>query len=214
MSNSLHMRSTAPEPRIEPDSVYLPPGRRRLASETRPEYHVFLITGNPGMIGYYRTFLGCLAKYIDEDETISSGVHLYGHSLGGFEISNTSSSHIYGLQQQIEYVENTLQDYIESQKRNATDQRDQQGLQTSDQQPLKVILIGHSAGAYISLELIRRHRERFRLERSKDLDIVGGVLLFPTVMDIAKSPTGVKVGVWGSHLLNLVTLAYRILVAG
>lgn len=72
----------------------------------------------------------------------------------------------------------------------------------------KVIIVGHSVGAYIAMEVLRRHRERLQLReylsedddgggddgvRVKgmiDMDITGEVLLFPTIVDIAKSSAG------------------------
>jgi pimeloyl-ACP methyl ester carboxylesterase len=63
-----------------------------------------------------------------------------------------------------------------------------------------VILIGHSVGAYILLEVLRRHLER----RGKGCEdegfrVVGGVLLFPTVVDIGKSPSGLRASVSNRH---------------
>lgn len=61
--------------------------------------------------------------------------------------------------------------------------------------PPKVILIGHSVGAYVLLEIISRHQHTMRRKAMKgikqqDPDLIGGILLFPTIADIAKSPLG------------------------
>lgn len=60
-----------------------------------------------------------------------------------------------------------------------------------DQEP-GVILIGHSLGAYIALEVIQRHR--LRLESLSKVvgepRVVGVIGLFPTVIDIGKSQKG------------------------
>ncbi len=58
----------------------------------------------------------------------------------------------------------------------------------------KVILMGHSVGSYILLELIRRHRDRI-VDGEKDFDLIGGVLLFPTITHIAQSPLGMVASV-------------------
>lgn len=57
--------------------------------------------------------------------------------------------------------------------------------------------MGHSVGTYIAMEVIRRHRERSTSDHSNTggFDIIGGVMLFPTVMDIASSPSGKKLTV-------------------
>jgi hypothetical protein len=49
--------------------------------------------------------------------------------------------------------------------------------------------MGHSVGAYILLELIRQHRMRID-EGEEDFDLIGGILLFPTITHIAQSPLG------------------------
>jgi pimeloyl-ACP methyl ester carboxylesterase len=69
-------------------------------------------------------------------------------------------------------------------------------------QPPRVIIVGHSVGAYILLEILRRHRERL-LGNPKDdaadgMRIEGGICLFPTVTHIAKSKSGRKFSV-GPH---------------
>ncbi|KAJ0294557.1 hypothetical protein COL922a_014166, partial [Colletotrichum nupharicola] len=57
----------------------------------------------------------------------------------------------------------------------------------------KVILIGHSVGTYMAMEILRRHRETHsEKSEQQNFDIVGGILLFPTVKDIAASPSGKK----------------------
>lgn len=44
------------------------------------------------------------------------------------------------------------------------------------------------------LELIQRHRNKIE-EGEEDFDLIGGVLLFPTITHIAKSPLGMVFGV-------------------
>jgi pimeloyl-ACP methyl ester carboxylesterase len=79
-------------------------------------------------------------------------------------------------------------------------------------QPPRVIIVGHSVGAYILLEILRRHRERL-LGNPKDdaadgMRIEGGIYLFPTVTHIAKSKSGRKFSV-GYTLHFNVLLADR-----
>jgi pimeloyl-ACP methyl ester carboxylesterase len=49
-----------------------------------------------------------------------------------------------------------------------------------------IILIGHSVGTYMLLELLQRLRKS-----GSSLKVKGGVLLMPTVMGLAESPSGV-----------------------
>lgn len=58
-------------------------------------------------------------------------------------------------------------------------------------QDVRVILMGHSVGSYILLEVIRRVREKAKIEEEA-VRIIGGVCLFPTVTHIAKSESGRK----------------------
>jgi hypothetical protein len=84
----------------------------------------------------------------------------------------------YSLQEQIQFVEMKLKQHVAR-------------MQSSTQ----VILVGHSVGAYILLEILRRHRGgKAQRTPSEDMTILGGILLFPTVVDIAKSPLGVRLG--------------------
>ena len=178
---------------ISPESIYCPP-RRRISGPGQ-EYHVFFITGNPGLISYYHTFLAYLSDLLNEDPEIANGVHIYGQSLGGFhsKTNEETSNAPYGLQQQIDHVECALENSVRVQMGSY---KDQQAIDTSTNRPPKVILIGHSVGAYISLELLRRHRKQLSLGKEADMEIVGGVLLFPTITHIAQSPSGRKLGVW------------------
>lgn len=192
---------------ISPDSIYCPP--KRLSSD-HGEYHIFFITGNPGLIAYYHTFLASLSNLFNEDQDISNGVngiHIYGHSLGGFNTTADKAKKVgpYGLQQQIDYVETTLESYVRAQN---SIRKSQQAIDTSSQRPLKVILMGHSVGAYILLEVLRRHRKQLSLGRETGIEIVGGVLLFPTITHIAKSPSGLKLGVWLASVCSIVAQAH------
>jgi pimeloyl-ACP methyl ester carboxylesterase len=141
-------------------------------------YHlVFLVTGNPGLISYYDPFLTTLHQLLSENESDGDVFHIYGESLAGFEDNDTPSKDTglpYSLEEQIETRIRSLQNqHIPSGARQ-------------DQAYDSIILIGHSVGAYIILEMLRR------LKNSPRLNIKAGVLLFPTVVHIAKSPRGMK----------------------
>ncbi|KAI9884625.1 MAG: hypothetical protein M1823_003581 [Watsoniomyces obsoletus] len=109
----------------------------------------------------------------------------------------------YNLLQQIEQTETRLHVFI-------TEQQEKHGKRVGMKRKArpKVILIGHSVGAYILLEIIRRHHHRRRYKTDEvtsndmDMDIIGGLLLFPTVTHIAQSPSGVKYSVLTTAFLR------------
>ncbi|KAJ5417138.1 uncharacterized protein N7487_000688 [Penicillium crustosum] len=149
---------------------------------------IFFISGNPGLIGYYHPFLSLLAKHLDEpkEEYLTSlpSFQIYGCSLSGFEIDELHSSPSpnnavdLDLEGQICFAQGKLATLM-------GDESNGNGKGTRQ----KVILIGHSVGAYIAMEILRRHRET---SPESTFDIVGGAMLFPTVKDIAASPSGQK----------------------
>ncbi|CAI7605450.1 unnamed protein product [Penicillium pancosmium] len=179
---------------------------------------VFFISGNPGLIGYYHSFLSLLVRYLtDADEPTRKKSYLYeiyGCSLGGFEVHDDEYSpsksaygshncdnqddpkrngRLYGLEDQICFVQEKLAALMDDDTGTSD-----QGLCTAQRR--KVILIGHSAGAYIAMEIVRRHHEAgSNLNPSQPVrqafDIVGGIMLFPTLLDIAVSPSGRKLTV-------------------
>ncbi|KXG49990.1 Protein of unknown function DUF2305 [Penicillium griseofulvum] len=155
---------------------------------------IFFISGNPGLIGYYHPFLSLLSKYLEDPKEEYSlnppSFQIYGCSLGGFEIDehhqpSPSPSPNDGidlsLEDQICFVQGKLATLMGDETNgNST-------VNSGSRQ--KVILIGHSVGAYIAMEILRRHREA---RPESTFDIVGGAMLFPTVKDIAASPSGQK----------------------
>ena len=170
-------------------------------------YHVFFITGNPGLIGYYHSFLTLLA---DKLALARHGVAIYGHSLANFVdefiIDGTGSREgrkILGLQGQIEYVEGVLRSYVDGLE-NASSVED-------SAEPPKIILVGHSVGAYIGLEIIRRWTE----EEERKMRVIGLVGLWPTVTWIGESPSGKRFG-WLArlpYLEKVVACATKVLTA-
>ena len=141
-------------------------------------YHlIFLVTGNPGLISYYGTFLRTLHQLLSETESVQDAFHIYGQSLAGFGDNDTPSKSTglpYSLEEQIETRIQCLQNQrIRSGRRKG---------QAYD----SILLIGHSVGTYIILEMLQR------LKRSPNLNIKAGILLFPTVMHLVKSPRGVQ----------------------
>ena len=174
---------------------------------------IFFISGNPGLIGYYQPFLSLLSKYLDErkEENPPSrpSFQIYGCSLGGFEIddhqpSPSNNGIDLDLEDQICFVQGKLATLM-GDEGNANVGGNAKGTVDAGIRP-KVILIGHSVGAYIAMEILRRHRES---KPESAFDIIGGAMLFPTVKDIAASPSGQKLTVHTILLLPDAHVALR-----
>ncbi|KAG9514974.1 hypothetical protein KCU93_g9630, partial [Aureobasidium melanogenum] len=157
-----------------------------LAGSTHESLLVFFITGNPGLIEYYRTFL---TLCFDSLRTKYSSQHIKiaGTSLRGFGVRDDKHQHAvndnaqgpYDLEQQIEHIGQMLERAIEG--------------HTTQDRPTKVILMGHSVGSYILLEVLRRRKQSPTTQQmSNNARVIGGICLFPTVTHIAKSPSGKK----------------------
>lgn len=180
------MSSVAPASQIH---LRTPPEPGKKA--TSRTYLIYFVTGNPGLVEYYRTFLthlyGLLSHNTASDRDVEFQV--YGRSLSGFEMNNAEIKTMkwrkqppYGLQDQIRHSEDELADLVEEVK--------EQGAKD-----VRVILVGHSVGAYISLEIIRRLRAHGMAGEDFETRVVGAIGLFPTVVDIARSESGMKASV-------------------
>ncbi|KAE9379023.1 hypothetical protein N431DRAFT_363816, partial [Stipitochalara longipes BDJ] len=140
---------------------------------------IYFITGNPGLISYYNIFFQTLHELLSSSTASTSSIfHIHGQSLAGFEDEAIKPFRTkpYSLEDQIALSHSTLQSLtIPSGPRKSLPYT-------------TIILIGHSVGSYILLELINRLRKS-----SSPLNIKAGILLFPTVTHIAQSPSGVKI---------------------
>ena len=174
-ASQIHLR-TPPEP------------GKKAASRT---YIIYFVTGNPGLVEYYRTFLTHLYGLLSQNTASNRDVEfqVYGRSLSGFEMNSAEIKTIkwrkdppYGLQDQIRHSEDELAELVEEAK--------DQGAKD-----VRVILLGHSVGAYISLEIIRRLRAHGMVGDDFETRVVGAIGLFPTVVDIARSESGMKAAV-------------------
>ncbi|KAF2715148.1 hypothetical protein K504DRAFT_457316 [Pleomassaria siparia CBS 279.74] len=161
-------------------TIHLHPPISTSLNPTPITYIIYHITGNPGLVEYYRVFLTHLYGLLSDSSASSSPsriFHVYGRSLSGFEVDGHDHARVlngppYSLEQQITESLSCLLDLVKDRG-------------TKD---VRVILMGHSVGSYILLEIIRRVREK-----AAGIRIVGGICLFPTVTHIAKSASGRKV---------------------
>lgn len=187
------------QPLITPDSFHASsPSKPSLAQQT--QVTIFFISGNPGLIAYYHTFLSVLSANLTGVRKDGLSFQIYGRSLGGFDLDegSDSSAKCYDLEEQICFVQSDLSKFMSESARGDASSPNAKG---------KVVLVGHSVGTYIAMEILRRHRENNRPE-AIDLDIIGGIMLFPTVVDIAKSPAGQKLTVCPTPIVRIVACAY------
>lgn len=164
---------------------------------------LFFITGNPGLIEYYRTFLTLCFNSLRKKHS-ARRIKITGTSLRGFEVQNQhnntpgspdSAKGPYDLEQQIEYIGQVLDAAIEDVTAQGTG--------------AEVILMGHSVGSYILLEVLRRRKQRASVEEgfTSNAKVIAGICLFPTVTHIAKSPSGKKFSVGDQPLIRLQSLS-------
>ncbi|GAT29682.1 hypothetical protein RIB2604_03100150 [Aspergillus luchuensis] len=210
------------QPHVTPDSFFhtTSPPRPTLPTNPPPApILVYFISGNPGLISYYYPFFTFLSDKLQSLSSSSSKqkkdhhqFYIHGHSLAGFEVQPQSPlpTHYHNVEDQIQFIQHKLDSFVQA---TTTTQS------SSTVRRPRVIIMGHSVGTYIAMEVIRRHRERqtsahANTTSTTDFDIICGVMLFPTVMDIASSPSGKKLTTLLSlipHLALIVSIFARFL---
>ncbi|CAK7265721.1 hypothetical protein SEPCBS57363_001726 [Sporothrix epigloea] len=177
---------------------------------------VYFIPGNPGLIDYYAPFLSTLRTLLNETEhrvhSTNGGkdlrFHLLGRNLLGFEDGDDGGSAYgpgpYDLDTQIRGV----MDAVASAR--IVVGKDDIDFSRCGEPFDEVVLMGHSVGSYIALEVFRlqlpsrRMEEVVKVEDCSDIDSeepsVGrdhlrlrrGILLFATLAHLARSQRGQK----------------------
>lgn len=182
----------------------MPPQISIFPSSEHPDalYHlIFFITGNPGLIAYYDTFFLTLHELLSSKAKPSSKdpnvFHIHGQDLAGFGDNITGS--LYDLEQQIQILRDRLEGMLIPSGARAGQPYD------------SVVLIGHSVGSYILLEILSHLR---RSSQTSSINVRAGILLFPTVTHIARSPSGIKFGTLFSipHLPKIASVLAKVLV--
>ncbi|KAI0123984.1 hypothetical protein BJ170DRAFT_68671 [Xylariales sp. AK1849] len=148
-----------------------------------PDVLVFFISGNPGLIDYYEPFFSSLRQLIDSSSVAkSTRFHIYGQDLAGFDDNDHKPFNRDNRPHDVEYQ---IAHSLESLSSLRIDQGPKQGKPYDD-----VLLIGHSVGSYIALQIFHK------LLKDKDLaphlNLKLGIMLFPTIEHISHSPQGQK----------------------
>ncbi|CAK7216090.1 hypothetical protein SBRCBS47491_002714 [Sporothrix bragantina] len=179
---------------------------------------VFFVPGNPGFIDYYEPFLATLRTLLDEAEEQSRKsndkdvrFHLLGRNLLGFEDGDDGGGAYgpgpYDLDTQIRGVMDAVAAArIDLGKEDCDKPRHGEAFD-------QVVLMGHSVGSYIALDVFRRQMlSQRKIEAAKaekmetpsevsikkplggtdHLRLRRGILLFATLAHLAKSERGQK----------------------
>ncbi|XP_052010035.1 lipid droplet-associated hydrolase-like isoform X3 [Xyrauchen texanus] len=131
-----------------------------------PKLLILVIPGNPGVVGFYKTYMWTLYQTFLRRYPVWAVSHA-GHCMppDTFDMiedaSVTEEEDVFGLDGQIEHKLAFLRKHVP---------RD-----------TNLLLIGHSIGCYIILEMMKRDPE---------LKVVKAVMLFPTIERMACSPQG------------------------
>ncbi|KFU93187.1 UPF0554 protein C2orf43 [Chaetura pelagica] len=131
-----------------------------------PRLLFMIIPGNPGLAGYYRTFIQALYCGLNQQYPVWVVSHA-GHCKppSGMEMIEDTDikelEDVFGLNGQVEHKLNFLKNNVSK--------------------DIKLVLIAHSIGCYITLEMMKR---------ASELQVLRSVLLFPTIERLAQSPQG------------------------
>jgi hypothetical protein len=182
-----------------PDEITLYPSTSSDRVSSKPLL-VYFITGNPGLIGYYQDFVKQVQHNLSKTPIPQepnlyqdSNIIFHGSSLDGFQVSSPSDPDLnfpLSLPEQISQVKKNIG------RKVAELSSIQQGI-VEDDEPMPVVLMGHSVGAYILMEVIAQWQaEQQEGKRKHSLwRPVAGINLFPTVTEIAKSEKGRQLSV-------------------
>ncbi|XP_008571555.1 PREDICTED: UPF0554 protein C2orf43 homolog isoform X2 [Galeopterus variegatus] len=138
-------------------------------SVNRPKLLIFIIPGNPGISVFYVPFLKALYSLTNRRFPVWIISHA-GHALAPKDkkilttLADPNAQEIkdiYGLCGQIEHKLAFLRTHVPKE--------------------MKLVLIGHSIGCYISLQM---------LKRTPELPVIRSFLLFPTIERMSESPNG------------------------
>lgn len=149
---------------------------------------LYFLTGNPGYISYYVPFFTRLRTLLDDIEAKHAHKVLFtlaGRNYAGFDDAdhappfNTTT-----------HLPNNVEAQIQHAFKHLVAANAIPAPATRHGQPFDhVVLMGHSLGTYIALELFHRHLHE--PAAAPGLHLHAGILLFATIAHLAQSPKGV-----------------------
>lgn len=160
-------------------------------ASTRAPTLIYFIPGNPGLVDFYKPFLGELKDMLESSDACEKRqYHIYGENLAGFSDDDhepfSSDRPPRDLEYQIRHKIKSLSELRVGS--GPSPLRAQDGGAEIGQPYHDVILMGHSVGAYIALEVY--HRLMNKPDLAPDVDVTAAILLFPTIEHIAQSANG------------------------
>jgi hypothetical protein len=159
---------------------------------------VYFISGNPGLIDYYGTFLSTLHSLLSSTSHPSRpvAIQVYGQNLAGFDDSDHEPFTAEKPPNDLAYVMQCVAADVSSRTVEAKGPRHGTAFDN-------IILIGHSVGTFISLELFNAEMHGRQPDTTTSVPtpvftplqplpatLTAGILLFPTVTDLVKSVSG------------------------
>ncbi|XP_071999747.1 lipid droplet-associated hydrolase isoform X3 [Engystomops pustulosus] len=159
---------------------------QKTSDEAPPKVLFLIIPGNPGVVGFYKTFMQSLYCGFNSQYPVWAISHA-GHcspptGMGMTDELDHQTEDVFGLNGQIEHKLFFLKQNVPS--------------------DVKLVLIGHSIGCYIILEMMRR---------SPELKVLKSILLFPTIERMAQSPQGKIMTPWLCSLRYVVYMPLYLL---
>ncbi|XP_010464882.1 PREDICTED: lipid droplet-associated hydrolase-like isoform X2 [Camelina sativa] len=100
-----------------------------------PTFHVLFIPGNPGVVSFYNEFLESLYEFLDGNASIVAIGHI-SHTSKDWE-----SGRLFSFQEQIDHKMDFIRQELEKVK-------------------VPIVLVGHSIGSYICLEILRKFSKK------------------------------------------------------
>lgn len=153
--------------------VWYEPASTDIAND---QYMVYMIPGNPCIMTYYQPFLSTLSQLLDEALVPRKlSAHVGGYTLPGFRLKRGPLDDMKLPTSLISQVRN-----VEAQIRVAIREKVECDERSGR---LKVILVAHSIGTYITHEILRRQAV---LEGGfLDLDVIGAIMICGPVTGLA-----------------------------
>lgn len=168
------MSASIPTPLPFPLPTNLPPLETLYFPSSNPnpaQPYILFVPGNPGLIEYYVAYLSTLSAL--------TKLPILAVSHSGFcpgqICARPTPPGYWGLRDQVKHKVEIIRWLAEEKGWD------------------RVLLMGHSVGAYVFMEVIRELKGK-----GEKVEVAGGVGLFPTIVDIGKSPNGRRLTVSNS----------------
>ncbi|KAG5935316.1 hypothetical protein E4U53_000462 [Claviceps sorghi] len=154
------------------------PAERGRRSQDRQRALIYFVCGNPGLIGFYVDFFEALRNLLDASQG-HTAYDLYGRNLAGFCDDEHEPFGPDNPPLDVDAQVDAVYGDVASRRTGSGTPYD------------FVVLMGHSIGAYICVDVFHRHMRAPRAGAAH-LRLRHGFLLFPTIASLAASPAGVR----------------------